>query len=47
MVLLLASLGLLVGILTEADSRIGCNLELAETKTNYSFHLFGEVGILV
>jgi hypothetical protein len=34
------------GLQAGANSRIGCNSELAETKSNTSFHLSSEMGIL-
>jgi hypothetical protein len=44
---LLVSLELLAGIQIGIYSRIGCNSELAETNTNYSFHLSNEMGIVL
>jgi len=35
------------GLQIGTDSQISCNPELAETNTNYSFHLSSEVGILI
>ena len=43
---MLASSGLTPGIQIGAHSRVGCNPELAETKSSYSFHLFSKMSIL-